>query len=197
MGRSHSLTGSHGHVSGMTAVDSSRYTGAAIFLHWLIALAVFALVGLGWYMVDIPKKTPERAYFYNLHKSIGLTTAFFIALRIWWRMTHTPPELPASLQPWERTTATWTHRLLYVCLVVMPLSGYVASNFTKFGVKYFGIELPPWGPEDKFVYSIFNGIHVVTSYVFVTAIALHIAGAFKHLLVDKDTVFRRMLPGRG
>ncbi len=181
----------------MNANGNLRYTSTAIALHWLIALAVFALVGLGWYMVDIPKNTPERAYFYNLHKSIGLTTAFFIALRVWWRFMHRPPALPASLLSWERTLATWTHRLLYACLVVMPLSGYIASNFTKFGVKYFGIELPPWGPQDKLLYSIFNSIHVFTSYAFVTLIALHIAGAFKHLLVDKDTVFRRMLPGRG
>ena len=181
----------------MNGNDTSRYTSTAIALHWLIAAAVFGLIGLGWYMTDIPKNTPERAYFFNLHKSIGLTTAFFIAIRLWWRFTHTPPALVASLQPWERMAATWTHRLLYICLVLLPLSGYVASNFTKFGVKYFGIGLPPWGPENKLLYGVFNNVHVFTSYVLVALIALHVAGAFKHLLMDKDNVFRRMLPGPG
>ena len=181
----------------MNASARDRYTGVAILLHWLIALLVFALVGLGWYMVDIPKNTPERSYFYNLHKSIGVTTFFFILVRVVWRLTHVPPRLPESLRAWEATVATWSHRVLYACLLVMPLSGYIASNFTKFGVKYFGIEFPPWGPEDKTLYGIFNSIHVFTSYLFVAVIALHVAGAFKHLILDKDAVFRRMLPGRG
>jgi len=177
--------------------SEGRYTGTAILLHWVIALLVFVLIGLGWFMVDIPKNTPERSYFYNLHKSIGLTTLAFIVVRVAWRLTHLPPRLPATLKEWEAVAATWTHRLLYVCLLVMPLSGYIASNFTKFGVKYFGIELAPWGPEDKTLYGIFNNIHVFTSYLFVVLIALHVAGAFKHLVVDRDSVFRRMLPGRG
>jgi cytochrome b561 len=179
-----------------SSITAERYTGVAILLHWLIAILVFVLIGLGWYMVDIPKNTPERSYFYNLHKSIGLTTFAFIVVRIAWRVAHTPPALPRTLQEWEIVAATWGHRLLYVCLIVMPLSGYVASNFTKFGVKYFGIELPPWGPEDKTLYGIFNSIHVFTSFFFVALIALHVAAAFKHLVVDRDSVFRRMLPGR-
>jgi cytochrome b561 len=181
----------------MHGFASERYTGTAILLHWVIALLVFALIGLGWYMIDIPKGTPERSYFYNLHKSIGLTTLFFILVRVAWRLTHVPPRLPRSLKRWEVAAATWGHRLLYACLLIMPLSGYIASNFTKFGVKYFGIELPPWGPEDKTLYGIFNNIHVITSYLLVALIALHVGGAFKHLLVDRDAVFRRMLPGRG
>ncbi|MBL8540447.1 MAG: cytochrome b [Burkholderiales bacterium] len=181
----------------MSAADRGRYGGVAVFLHWLIAILVFVLIGLGWYMVDIPRNTPERAYFFNLHKSIGLTTFVVIALRVAWRLTHVPPQLPSSLKQWEAVLAAWTHKLLYACLLVMPVSGYVASNFTKFGVKYFGIELPPWGPENKVLYGIFNATHVVTSYVFVALIVLHVAAAFKHLLIDRDDVFRRMLPGRG
>jgi len=178
----------------MRASNIQRYTRTAIALHWLIAVAILGLIGLGWYMVDIPKNTPERGYFFNLHKSIGLTTGFFILLRLWWRATHVPPPLATSLRLWERRLATWTHRLLYVCMVLMPLSGYVASNFTKFGVKYFGIELAPWGPENKLVYGFFNSMHVFTSYVFVALIALHIAGALKHLVIDRDGELRRMLP---
>jgi cytochrome b561 len=180
----------------MSAIQRSRYSGVAVLLHWLIAILVFVLIGLGWYMVDIPKGTPERSYFYNLHKSIGLTTLALILMRVAWRLTHVPPPLVRTMKQWEVVAATWGHRLLYVCLLVMPLSGYIASNFTRFGVKYFGIELPPWGPEDKTLYGIFNNIHVFTSYVFVVLIALHVAAAFKHLLVDRDDVFRRMLPGR-
>lgn len=181
----------------MSASNRDGYTSVAVWLHWLIAILVLLLIGLGWYMVDIPKNTPARAYFFNLHKSIGLVAFSVVALRLVWRLSHVPPGLPASVKQWEVLAASWTHRLLYAGLLVMPISGYVASNFTKFGVKFFGLELPPWGPEDKVLYGIFNQIHVVTSYIFVALIVLHVAAAFKHLLIDRDDVFRRMLPGRG
>ena len=54
-------------------IGVQRYDRVAIALHWLVALGVFVMIGLGWYMVDIPKNTPPRGFFYNLHKSIGLT----------------------------------------------------------------------------------------------------------------------------
>lgn len=175
----------------------SRYDGVAITMHWLLALVMFALIGLGWYMVDIPRGTPERAYFYNLHKSIGLTVFAVVLLRLWWRQRHDPPVLPATLPDWQLVASTWSHRLLYVCMFVLPISGYIGSNFTKFGVKYFGIDIPPWGPEDKELYAIFKNTHVYTSYLFVTLIALHAGAALKHLIFDKDGVFQRMWPGRG
>ena len=60
---------------------------------------------------------------------------------------------------------------LYACMLIMPLTGYVASNFSKWGVKYFNtIQLPPWGVDDERVYAFFNGTHVATSYVFVALI---------------------------
>ena len=173
-----------------------RYSGTAMLLHWMVALFLLVLIGLGWYMVGIPRGTPERAYFYNLHKSIGVTAALLIALRILWRITHPPPALPATMPQWQQRAARLTHFLLYVCIIVMPLSGFIASNFTKFGVTYFGVPLPILGWEDRAIYGVFNSIHVFTSYLLVALIALHVLAALKHLAVDHDLVFQRMWPGR-
>lgn len=170
----------------------TRYTTIAIALHWAIAALVLTLIGLGWYMVDIPKGTPERSWFYNLHKSIGLTTAFLIGARIAWRLKHTPPPVPSVLPGWEQRAAKASHQLLYACMVVMPLSGYIGSNFTKFGVTYFGYPLPPWGWEDPEIRAVFSTIHKFTSFVFVALIALHVMAALWHVH-RKTGVFRRML----
>lgn len=171
----------------------NKYTPTAVALHWLIALLILALIGLGWYMTGIPKGTPERSFFYNLHKSIGLVTAALIALRILWRIRHAPPPLPAAVPLWQVKAAKASHHLLYACMVVQPTSGYIASNFTKFGVKFFGYPLPPWGWESKTIYDVFNGIHVYASYLFVALIAIHVAAALMHLF-SGDGVFQRMAP---
>jgi cytochrome b561 len=168
------------------------YTPTVIALHWALVLLVFVLYGLGWYMVGIPKNTPPVAYFYNLHKSIGLVAALPIALLILWRVTHVPPPLPGSLPAWQARAAHVNHVLFYICLVVLVVSGFIESNFTRFGIRFFGYPLPRLFPEDKSLYWIFNRIHVYSSYLFAALAAVHIAAALKHLLVSRDGVFQRM-----
>jgi cytochrome b561 len=177
---------------GSGAESAARYTRTAIVLHWLIALAILGQVLLGWYVDEVPRGTPARSWYVNLHKSIGLTLGLLIIFRVYWRLRHPPPLLPASLPPWERISANVSHGALYVCMLVMPVSGYIASNFSKWGVKFFNvIQFPPWGVEDQSIYAVFNGLHRATSYIFITLIVLHVIGALRHA-VRRDGVFQRM-----
>jgi len=173
----------------------TRHNKLAIALHWLIAIGVFVMIGLGWSMTDIPKGTPERAFYFNLHKSIGVTIGVLVLIRLWWRLTHRPPALPGSMPAWEVRAAKINHGLLYACLLVMPLVGFLASNFTKYGVKYFGLQVGPFFAENQALRDGLQEVHESVSYLLVALIAVHTLAAFKHLLVDKDGVFQRMLPG--
>lgn len=179
-----------------TSTANTRYNNVAIALHWLIAVGVVVMIGLGWYMTDIPKGTPERAFWFNLHKSIGTTIGVLVLIRVWWRLTHRPPALPASMPAWEVTAAKISHALLYACLIVMPAVGFLASNFTKYGVKYFGIPIGPFFAENQALRDALQEVHEFASYVLVTVVIVHVLGAVKHLVLDKDRVFERMLPGK-
>ncbi len=179
----------------MTSPD--RYTGVAIALHWLLAALVLSQIAFGWYLQEVPRGTPARTVYVNLHKSTGLTVGVLILFRLYWRLTHKAPPLPPSVPAWERMAARTSHLALYACMLIMPAAGYLASNFSKFGVNYFNaVLLPPWGFDDKRIYAVFNTTHVVTSYVFVTLIVVHILAALRHLFL-RDGVFRRMWPARG
>ena len=178
-----------------TPKANARYNNVAIALHWLIAVGVLVMIGLGWYMTDIPKGTPERAYFFNLHKSIGVTVGIVAVIRLWWRATHRPPPLPSTMAGWEVSAAKINHALLYACIIAMPVIGFLASNFTKYGVKYFGIQVGPFFPEDTALRDRLQEVHGLLSYLLVVLVIVHVLAAFKHLLVDKDGVFQRMLPG--
>lgn len=181
----------------MSTDNIRRYSTPAIAFHWLIAVLVFTLIGLGWYMTDIPRGTPDRAFFYNLHKSIGVTTALLVILRVWWRLTHPTPALPDTVPAWQVKVSKISHALLYTCLIIMPLSGFSASQFTKYGVTYFEMfKIPPLGWEDKVIYDFLQGIHGVTATVLMVVLLIHILAALKHLLIDRDKVFQRMLPGK-
>ena len=173
----------------------TRYTRTAMTLHWLIAAAVLGQIAFGWYLQLIPRGVPDRTVFVNFHKSTGLVIGLLIVFRLVWRLTHTPPPLPESMPAWERSAARVNHVLLYACMLIMPIAGYTASNFSKFGVKFFNaVPLPPWGVDDRDLYAFFNGLHVGTSYVFVSLIALHALAALKHLVFPRHGIWRRMLP---
>jgi cytochrome b561 len=181
----------------MTATETERYTNVAIALHWLLAVAILAQIALGWYLGEVPRGTPARTVWVNFHKSVGLTLAGIILVRLAWRLTHRPPPLPAAMPRWERIAARANHLLLYCCMIGLPLTGYLASNFSKFGIKYFGlVELQPWGIDDKRLYEIFNTTHKALAFLFVVLIALHIGAALKHALINRDEVMRRMWPAR-
>ena len=171
-----------------------RYSGVAIALHWLLAVLILGQIAFGWYLQDVPRGTPARTVYVNLHKSTGLTIGLLILLRLGWRLTHKAPPLPASMPVWERAAARTSHLALYACMLIMPVAGYLASNFSKFGVKYFNaILLPPWGVDDRQIYAVFNTTHVVTSYVFVVLIAVHVLAALRHLYL-RNGIFQRMWP---
>ena len=173
----------------------ARYPRMAVVLHWTVALLIITLMVTGWYMVDIPRNTPERAFFFNLHKSIGILTAIFIVALIAWRIGHEAPPLPSAMPRWERVAAVLNHRLFYVLMVLVTVAGYLTSSFSKYGPKLFGIPLPHWGWEDAALRDNFVTMHRVAALTFAMLIAIHIGAALKHLLFDKDGVFQRMLLG--
>ncbi len=175
--------------------EPARYGRFTIVLHWLLGLALIAEIIFGFLLDDIaPRGTPERTGVINLHKSIGVVLGLGIVLRLCVRLAQAVPPFPATMAPWKQTAAWANHRLMYACMIVQPLSGYIASNFSKYGVKFFGTPWPAWGPESPAVYAFFNSLHIASSWLFSALIVGHIAIALKHGLVDRDGIFSRIWP---
>jgi len=173
-----------------------KYTGVAMLLHWLMVLLIFTLFGLGWYMTELPKGSPERAWFFALHKSVGLTTALMVILRMSWRLTHVPPSLPETIEHWKRRMAATTHHLLYVMMFLQPVSGYISSSFSGHSTSFWGVPLPDWGWKDQPLSELFADIHGASSVALLSLIVLHILGALHHGFPRENAVLRRMLPFR-
>jgi len=193
--------------------DSSRYTKPAVILHWLIALVVIAMFALGWYMTELPKEAAKqtafdlfdlgvytwhlaeevspRNFYFNLHKSIGVTLLALIALRVLWRVSHRPPALLTSYKAWEKKLATGMHHMLYLLMVAMPVSGLIMAMSGKYGVKWFGIDIIA-GLDNSTLRDIFKEAHEIIGVIFLIAIILHILGALKHKWIDKDGTMKRM-----
>ena len=124
--------------------------------------------------------------------SSDLTIGLLVLVRIGWRLTHRPPPLPQGMPRWQQLAASVSHGMLYLSMVVMPVSGYLGSSFTKYPIKYFGTTLPHWGWEDAGLKELCSQVHWAAVLIFMALIALHAAAGLKHLLVDRDGVFQRM-----
>jgi cytochrome b561 len=169
-----------------------RYGPPAIVLHWLVALLIFTMFGLGWYMMAIEHRPGGADWWFNLHRSLGLTAGGLIVLRLLWRASHQPAPLPGAVPFWERKLSLAAHWLLYACMIVMPLTGYLGAAYSKSGAAFFGYRLPFWSGPGRDLSKLFFTIHSSLVWVFVTVIVLHAAGGLKHLLANKDKVFHRM-----
>ena len=176
----------------------AHYTGTAIALHWFIAVVLLGQFAFGLALEDIPRGTPERGFYVNLHKSIGILLGLLVLLRLAWRLTHKPPPLPETMAPWQRRAAWFSHAALYTCMLALPLSGYLASNFSRHGIKFFNtFRWAPWGPDDKTLYAIFNGAHHLAALLLAIFVAVHVLAVAKHMLIDRDRLLLRMWPQRG
>jgi cytochrome b561 len=170
-----------------------QYDRMLVVLHWVLAIGLFYQLGLGLWMEDIPKDPPGiRAGWFNLHKSIGICLGFLILWRLGWRVTHSVPAPPIGNTDFQNKLSQWAHRALYVCMVVLPVSGFMGSSFSPYPVKFFGLPLPKlWepSPEGK---ELFSEIHEVTAFVMMIIIILHISAAVWHQWVKRDGLLRRM-----
>jgi cytochrome b561 len=177
------------------ATSDVRYDRIAAWLHWAIGIALLGEIAFGLLLDEIaPRGTPARAGVINLHKSIGVVLGVLIVVRIAWRLAHKPPPWPAAMPRRLQRAANLGHVALYACMVVAPLAGYLASNFSKYGIRFFGVVLPPWGPDAPRAYAFLVDVHDASSYALLALTAGHVAFALKHALVEHDGVFERIVP---
>ena len=177
-------------------VIKNEYTKIAIILHWLLACLLVFQLCLGIFMVDIPKGPDStRAMWFNFHKSLGTILSLLIIFRLVWRLKNPPPQLPVSIMGWKKLISHANHFFLYICMIIMPVSGIVGSIFSKYPIKLFGFQLPRLAESDEVIKSFTSDLHQYFAYAFIALITIHILAALKHLFIDCDEVFGRMMIG--
>lgn len=174
-----------------------RYSGFSRALHWLSALLIFGLFGVGLYMTGLDKADPSRGDIYGLHKSIGVLSLLLVILRLLWFRVATAPALPSVFDAKEKAVMKGLQGALYLLMLLIPISGYVMSVSAGHPVSFFGLfELPALLGENKSVAGFAHEAHEILSWAIIVIVVLHMAGAVKHRLKDRggeSDVLARML----
>mgnify|MGYP003595007596 FL=1 len=175
---------------------STHYTATAKALHWGIAVLIFGMLGLGFYMTGLDL-SPTKLQLFSWHKWAGVTVFMLVVVRLAWRVTHRPPALPAHMPALERFAAHAGHHLLYVLMIAIPLSGWLMSSAKGFQTVWFGVlPLPDLLAKDKALGNLLETVHFVLNYTLIAVLLGHVGAALKHHFIDRDDVLTRMLPRR-
>jgi len=173
----------------------ARYGFFSILIHWLLALATAALLGLGWYLRSSPTTTDERAFLADVHVSLGLTTAILLVLAILSRLLFGAPAYPLETPRWRRLIGAWVNALIYLALVVVTASGYLRLVYNAAPVLFWGTPLPSWGEPDDRLADLFANTHEIGADVLAGLVVVHIG-----LVVANNFAYpgfaSRMLPGK-
>lgn len=169
----------------------------SIGLHWAVAVLVIVLLCVGIYMHE------TKTYaLYPIHKSFGVIALLLASWRFVWRMFEGFFAPAGEHKFYEQILAKITHWLLLIGSVLMPLSGVVMSVAGGKGLAVFGISIvaPNFSSIDptktealnKTLAGFAHSGHGVIAWVLIAVIALHVLGALKHHIIDKDATLRRM-----
>jgi cytochrome b561/polyisoprenoid-binding protein YceI len=178
-----------------------RFGAIAKTLHWLVALLIAILIPLGIYANGLPYDSSSellhKARMFSLHKTLGVLVFALALLRITWAALNPHPRALHPDRRLETLAAQTVHGLLYGSILLVPLSGWLhhasTSGFAPI-LWPFGQDLP-LVPKSQPLAEFTAGLHIVLERVLVLALALHIAGALKHHLIDRDATLRRMTWG--
>lgn len=181
--------------------EPARYNAVAILLHWVIALLVLFMIGLGLYMDHVPVNDPTPLH--QLHKSVGVVTMLLIVMRVLWRLTHKAPALPKDMPAAQRMVAGGMEGFLYLYQIFLPVTGWLMVSAMAMPIVLFGlvswplIPLPQSVMDSGTLAEIMPEIHNWLAWTFGGFIALHVLAALYHRFIRKDQVVQRILPRHG
>ena len=171
--------------------NETHFGLVAIIFHWLMALLIIGLLGVGLYMTGLPIGI-QKLKLYGWHKEFGILVLALVILRIIWRLTNTTPVL--SLPKLELLAARLAHLALYVLMLAMPLSGWLMTSAAGLPPSFFGLFILPSlvAPNDE-LRQLFALAHEWLAYGLIGIIGVHTLAALKHHFIDKDNVLKRMI----
>jgi len=157
-----------------------------------MALAIFAMFGLGLWMTELDYYDAWYHRAPELHKAAGMLLLFLLLFRLVWRLGNTRPALMGPC--WEKIIALIVHRTHYVLMFIVTLSGYLIPTAEGKGIDVFGWFVAPALFEfDKHQADLIGLLHLVAAWALMGLAAVHSAAALKHHFVDRDATLTRML----
>lgn len=180
----------------MTDKTEVTYGSTSRLNHWIGAVLFASLLIVGFILSNDVLPDEQAGEVRNLHKATGTLMLLFAIWRVSWRLGQGFPAPASDRAGWELALSKIVHGAMLLTLIVMPLSGISMSLLGGRPIDMYGLFTIPPVAEMKDLARSFRAVHAYAAYTLATLIVLHIAGALKHSLIDRDSTLRRMLTGQ-
>ncbi len=164
-------------------------------MHHILSLLIIVMLIVGFYMAGLPKEDSNKMALYGLHKTFGWFILWLVIFRFIMRL-KCKPHFTALPKPFQ-TLANIGHYMLYACMFIMPISGWLMSSAAGYNIVLFGIEsltIPNLIEKNKELVEVFKEVHEIAAWILIIFISLHLLGALVHKYVHKINVISRMFP---
>ncbi len=178
---------------------AAQFGWVAILLHWSMALLLYSLFFLGFWMVTLGSYHPYYDIAPYWHISLGLLIGLMWVFRLFWRRLN-PVVLPLqSIPKIQNKGAYIIHITLYILIFIICLSGYLLASVTGDEIRFFQLfEL------NEFEFTridfladnqeqIMQIIHQYSSYLLIILSLIHAIAALMHHFIYQDNTLKRMV----
>jgi len=158
-------------------------------LHWISAILLFIQIPLGFYLVDLDFG-PERITVEDIHVTVGLSVFYLVILRLLYKIFNPTPRLEPSVFKGQKFLAKLNHVMLYVTILSITISGILKKLFNgeTLMIIFKKIKI-----QDNFeLGELFYDFHVISNYVLIVLIIIHILAVITHKLFFNDNLLKRM-----
>jgi len=172
-----------------------QYGLIARLLHWFVFALVIGML-MGGSLLGFLPPGGFKSLAVAVHKSMGAVIFMLMIVRLLWRR-YNPQPLDLGTIPVLNYIAHLLHIVLYILLILQPLTGILMSQAYGYPVSVFGVfELPALVWQSPSLGSFFRQVHGVTAVLLTVTIAIHAAAALKHHFIDRDRTLMRMIKGQ-
>lgn len=165
----------------------------SIAIHWVSAILILFLFGLGIYMTGLSyyddwyHKGPE------LHVSLGLVVLLLMLVRIFWRLTN-PTPVDLSEKRAQNLTAKGVKIFMYLFIFVVLVSGYLITTAEGQPASMFNlVKFPVLVQLQADNVDLAGELHEYLAWGIIALVVLHTLGALMHHFIMRDKTLVRML----
>jgi cytochrome b561 len=174
------------------AKTPARFAWSSRVLHWLMAVIVLAMLLIGMAMVT---SLLDYHWLLSIHRPLGILVLIFVTIRFVNRQVTKLPPFPETMSAVERAAASWSERVLYALMFLMPLIGWGMLSAARYPIVLFGsLHLPPILPHSTWLYTVLRTSHTIFAYLLFLTFMAHLSAVLFHTLVLRDGLLRRMAP---
>jgi cytochrome b561 len=171
--------------------QSTQFAWSSRVLHWLMAVALLAMLAIGMHMVV---SLEQYRVLVAIHRPLGMLILVLAVIRLVNRQLQPLPPFLPTMAAWERVIATASERLMYGLMLLLPLVGWAMLSAARLPVRVGPIVLPAILPQNMALYTLLRRSHTVLAYLLFFSFMAHLSAVLFHGLVLRDGLLSRMLP---